>query len=184
MSSSTGAKSRKVTKEEAVWTQTKDGWRKRDSFTAVAGSAPDTVPTAVESASNTVPTAVESAPNAVPTAVAESELVDSQASGSQPDDNVDESSDSEDEEQQSITAVAGKRRRILPPAKVIQGVQRLCVHGTYNNEPEVGNVGLYFGNWGTRATLIKERNKDAQKKTMIAKSKNAHRRSFAWRKRP
>jgi endonuclease/exonuclease/phosphatase family metal-dependent hydrolase len=163
MSSSTGAKSRKVTKEEAVWSQTKDGWRKRGSFTAVAGSAPDTVPTAVESASNTVPTAVESAPNAVPTAVAESELVDSsQASGSQPDDNVDESSDSEDEEQQSITAVAGKRRRILPPAKVIQGVQRLRVHGTYNNEPEVGNVGLYFGNWGTRATLITARKKDAQ----------------------
>ena len=45
---------------------------------------------------------------------------------------------------------AEKQRRLAPRA-MIQGVRKPS--SRWNSEPEVGNFGLFFGNWGLRPTL-------------------------------
>ena len=62
----------------------------------------------------------------------------------------------------SESAVAAStRHRHRAPKELVQGVPEPCRPSKFNSEPEVGNFGLFFGNWGTRGTNA---GKPAQKK--------------------
>jgi len=49
----------------------------------------------------------------------------------------------------AVAAVSGSQRRAPTTLTVGDTTRR---HGRYNDEPEVGNFGLFFGNWGLRGT--------------------------------
>ena len=51
----------------------------------------------------------------------------------------------------AVAAVSQSQRRA--PTALTDGDTERHLHGKYNNEPEVGNCGLFFGNWGTRGTV-------------------------------
>ena len=60
----------------------------------------------------------------------------------------------EAEGDESETAVAAKRANRVAPKSPHQGdPAQPRQHSKWNAEPEVGNFGLFFGNWGTRATI-------------------------------
>jgi hypothetical protein len=66
-------------------------------------------------------------------------------------DTIADSSAAENDE--SDAAVAERRGRRRAPRSTFEGDRQRRTSSKWNEEPEVGNFGIFFGNWGTRATL-------------------------------
>jgi hypothetical protein len=114
---------------------------------------------------NAVSAAVaESEKTNVPAAVAESDLAESDGEYSVPGDSIAENSGPEEDGQPTAarTAVAGRPKRDPTPAMTFAGDQMQRRHATSNSEPEVGNFGLFFGNWGQRAVIATGRRREVQ----------------------
>ncbi len=85
------------------------------------------------------------------TAVAESTAEEQSACPSVAGDSIAESSNAESDE--SETAVAARRAQRVGPIAPQQGDPNIRRESSkWNNEPEVGNFGLFCGNWGQRGT--------------------------------
>ena len=127
-----------------------------DDPTAVADEAPE--PTAATIQTQGHPTAVadHEAPEPSPELTA-APRVDSDSDAdsvghSVAGDTVIDSSDAEGNHDE--TAVAARRQERVAPKARVQGVpDRSRGPAKHNSEPEVGNFGLFFGNWGLRGTL-------------------------------
>ena len=80
-------------------------------------------------------------------------------------DTVADSSGAEIDEDE--TAVAARRQQRVAPKTPAQGNKNTGrgESSRHNNEPEVGNFGLFFGNWGQRATLGGDARKKARRIT-------------------
>jgi hypothetical protein len=114
---------------------------------------------------NAVSAAVaESEKTNVPAAVAESDLAESDGEYSVPGDSIGENSGPEEDGQPTAarTADAGRPKRDPTPAMTFAGDQMQRRHATSNSEPEVGNFGLFFGNWGQRAVIATGRRREVQ----------------------
>ena len=76
---------------------------------------------------------------------------------------------------ESDAAVAKRRNRRRAPLSTFQG-DREHRSSKWNAEPEVGNFGIFFGNWGTRATLggvgTQQRRREKQDLQVLKKTCN------------
>ena len=59
----------------------------------------------------------------------------------------------------SSSAVAARRIRDPTPTITIEGMLTEPRRAKRNSEPEVGNMGIFFGNWGQRGTVVQGRKK-------------------------
>ena len=59
----------------------------------------------------------------------------------------------DDEATERPTTVAEKEQQRLAPQTPVEGTPQRGPSSKYNKEWEVGNFGLFLGNWGMRATL-------------------------------
>ena len=79
-------------------------------------------------------------------------------------DSVVDSSDAEGKDKTPTAAAARRQKKAAPKQQALGGsTQR--EHGIKNSEPEVGNIGIYFGNWGKRG-VVKEGQQALRRKTM------------------
>ena len=79
-------------------------------------------------------------------------------------DSVVDSSDAEGKDKTPTAAAARHQKKAAPKQQALGGsTQR--EHGFKNSEPEVGNIGIFFGNWGTRG-VVKEGQQALRRKTM------------------
>jgi hypothetical protein len=90
----------------------------------------------------------------VATAVADTSVADQPFTQSDASIAGDTASDTDVDAGDSAVAAARRQQRRAPVAPV-HGVAPPREHrsGKHNKEPEVGNIGLFFGNWGLRGTL-------------------------------
>ena len=79
-------------------------------------------------------------------------------------DSVVDSSDAEGNDETPTAAAARRQKRAAPKEQALGGsIQR--EHGIINSEPEVGNIGIYLGNWGQRG-VVKEGQQAVRRRTM------------------
>jgi hypothetical protein len=136
-----------------MWSFLADRWQRKIRF--VPNPEPTPIAVAVDTAS--APTAEQSAD-----VHDDSEVGDCSSIAG---DTVADSSGAETDE--APTAVAARRQQRVAPKTPLQGIPNKGrgPSAPANNDPEVGNFGLFFGNWGQRATLGGDAHKKARRQT-------------------